>query len=185
MNPEKSFTQVLAKTALLAGVILVILWFSVYLLGYQYYANGVLILAILACFGFISWKAFKERTQLPAFDFGKAFQFVLTSYVVASLIKSIFLFCLLNFWDPNLQEYLYQLQKSNLTHQVTADKIPPAYQKELFAQLEEQRFFSVTVLFREYIGELFLAAIISAGIAYFVQRKDNNPAPNAALFTNE
>jgi hypothetical protein len=140
-------------------------------MGYYYYVNGYLLLAILACFGFIGFKAFTNKNLIVGFDYGKAFQFVLTSYVIAALVKSIFLFFLLNFWDPNLSEYLYQIDKKVTEQQIIADKIPEEDQRKLLDQVESERYFTVTVLFQQFVGELFLAAIISAIVAYFVKSK--------------
>jgi len=176
MNSEKSFKQVLIQTASIGAIILVILWLAVYFMGYYYYVNGYLLLAILACFGFIGFKAFTNKNLIVGFDYGKAFQFVLTSYVIAALVKSIFLFFLLNFWDPNLSEYLYQIDKKATEQQIIADKIPKDFQQKLFEQVENNRYFTPTVLFQEFVGELTYAAIISAIIAYFVKsKKASNP----------
>jgi hypothetical protein len=176
MKAEKSFKQLLTQTSLVAAIVLVTLWLVVYFVGYYYYANGYLLLSVLACFGFIGYKAFKNKNEIVNFDFGKAFQFVLTAYVVAALIKSIFLFFLLNFWDPNLSEYLYQIDKKATEQQIIADKIPKEFQQKLFEQVENNRYFTPTVLFQEFVGELTYAAIISAIIAYFVKsKKASNP----------
>lgn len=171
MNMQKTFRQLLTETALMAAILLVVLWLTVYFIGYYYYANGYLLLAILACFAFIGYKANKNKSVIEGFDYGKAFQFVLTAYVVASLVKSIFLFFLLNFWDSNLSEYLYQIDKKAILEQIQRDKIPADYQKPLLDQVESNRYFTITVLFQEFVGELTYAAIISAIIAYFVKSK--------------